>query len=78
MTTNFFNNLEPIAFADSASDDTLAFRHYQPEKLVLGKSMREHLRFAVCYWHNFVWPGYRPLWLGDLSATMVRRRFERG
>ena len=44
MTTNFFNNLEPVKFNDS--DSNLAFRHYQPEKLVLGKSMREH--FAVC------------------------------
>ena len=37
MTINFFNNLEPVKFNDSANDSTLAFRHYQPEKLVLGK-----------------------------------------
>ena len=37
MTTNFFNNLEPIAFAGSASDNSLPFRHYQmdPEDLIL-------------------------------------------
>ena len=35
----------------------MAFRHYDRNKLVLGKRMEEHLRIAVCYWHTFVWPG---------------------
>ena len=41
-------------------DKPFKFRWYDPEKKVLGKPMREHLRFAVCYWHSFVWPGTDP------------------
>ena len=37
--------------------DPLAFHHYDAGRRVLGKTMAEHLRFAVCYWHTFVWPG---------------------
>jgi len=33
------------------------FRHYDKSRKVLGKTMAEHLRIAVCYWHSFVWPG---------------------
>ena len=36
------------------------YRWYQPEQLVLGQPMAEHLRFAVCYWHSFDWPGTDP------------------
>jgi xylose isomerase len=35
----------------------LAFHHYDPARVILGKRMDEHLRLAVCYWHSFVWPG---------------------
>ena len=38
----------------------MTFRHYQPDELVLGKRMEDHLRFAACYWHSFVWPGNDP------------------
>ena len=37
--------------------DPLAFRYYDPERVVLGKKMADHLRMAVCYWHTFCWPG---------------------
>ena len=60
MSTGFFGSVERIAYAGPDSDDPLTFRHYQPDELVLGKSMQDHLRFAVCYWHNFVWPGNDP------------------
>lgn len=35
----------------------LGFRSYDPDRKVLGKRMEDHLRFAVCYWHTFCWPG---------------------
>ncbi|HKT27445.1 xylose isomerase [Dyella sp.] len=53
---SYFNHINPIQQAGAAKD-ALAFRHYDPARLVLGKRMDEHLRLAVCYWHNFVWPG---------------------
>jgi xylose isomerase len=54
---NYFQHIEPIRYAGPNSASPLAFRHYDPSKLILGKRMDEHLRLAVCYWHSFVWPG---------------------
>ena len=56
----YFHETAPIRFAGAASTDPLAFRHYEPDRLVLGKRMAEHLRFAVCYWHSFSWNGFDP------------------
>lgn len=53
----YFPGVDKIRYEGPASDSPLAFRHYDADKLVLGKPMREHLRMAVCYWHTFVWPG---------------------
>jgi xylose isomerase len=57
MGTGFFGDIAPIRFEGAQSDNPLAYRHYQPDKQVFGKTMAEHLRPAVCYWHNFAWPG---------------------
>lgn len=53
----YFDQVAPIRYAGADAADSLAFRHYDPSRLVLGKRMDEHLRLAVCYWHSFVWPG---------------------
>ncbi|MCT7377738.1 xylose isomerase [Chelativorans salis] len=60
MSTGFFGDIKPVAYEGPDSDNPLAFRHYNPDEKVLGKRMEDHLRFAVCYWHNFVWPGNDP------------------
>ncbi|MFK7889393.1 MAG: xylose isomerase [Granulosicoccus sp.] len=60
MSTGFFGDIQPIAFGGSESTDPLTYRHYQADELILGKKMQDHLRFAVCYWHSFVWPGGDP------------------
>jgi xylose isomerase len=57
MGTGFFGDIAPIRFEGAQSDNPLAYRHYQPDKQVFGKTMAGHLRPAVCYWHNFAWPG---------------------
>jgi len=54
---SYFPDVQPIRFEGPGSDSPLAFRHYDANKLILGKPMREHLHMAVCYWHTFVWPG---------------------
>jgi len=46
----------PIPFAGSSPDD-LAYQVYDPDRMVAGKRMEDHLRIAVCYWHSFNWPG---------------------
>ena len=57
--TDFFDTVpEPVAFAGKgAGDDGPAYRVYDPDRMVQGRRMEEHLRIAVCYWHSFNWPG---------------------
>jgi xylose isomerase len=48
---------ERVAFGGLSSTDRFAFRVYDPDRMVLGKRMEDHLRIAVCLWHSFNWPG---------------------
>ncbi len=71
--TDFFDGIPAIRYEGPDSDNDFAFRHYNPDEEVMGKRMEDHLRFAVCYWHNFAWPGGDPFggqtflrpWFGD-------------
>jgi xylose isomerase len=56
-STNQFTQFDKIRFKGQASDDPLSYRYYDKDRVVLGKTMREQLRIAVCYWHTFCWPG---------------------
>ncbi len=58
--TPFFDAIAPVSFEGPDSADPLAFRHYDPDAIVLGKRMEDHLRFAVAYWHSFAWEGGDP------------------
>ncbi|MGU3401151.1 xylose isomerase [Brucellaceae bacterium D45D] len=60
MTTGFFGDIEKVRYEGEDSDNPLAFRHYNPDEIVLGKRMEDHLRFAVAYWHTFAWEGGDP------------------
>ncbi|MEX3070467.1 xylose isomerase [Vibrio alginolyticus] len=53
----FFKHINKIKFEGNQTTNPLAFRHYDEDRIILGKSMKEHLRFAACYWHNFRWGG---------------------
>jgi xylose isomerase len=58
MTDDFFTEVpEPVPFGGLEATDPLAYRVYEPDRLVLGKRMEDHLRIAVCLWHSFNWPG---------------------
>ena len=71
--TDFFKNIPQIQFEGPESRNEFAFRHYNPEEVVAGKTLKDHLRFAVAYWHSFAWPGGDPFggqtfdrpWFGD-------------
>lgn len=54
---SYFEHIPAIRYEGPQSDNPLAYRHYDRTKRVLGKTLEEHLRIAVCYWHTFVWPG---------------------
>jgi xylose isomerase len=55
-----FKNIGRIKFEGLASDNPLAFRWYDENKMVAGKTMKEHLRFACAYWHSFNGNGADP------------------
>ena len=55
--TEFFPDVSPVRFEGPGTDTDLAYRYYDPDRVVLGKRMDEQLRLAVCYWHSFNWPG---------------------
>ena len=57
MSEQFFNNVNKIQFEGPDSTNPFAFRYYDEIQVVNGKTMKEHLRFAACYWHNFCWAG---------------------
>ncbi len=54
---DLFNTIPKVSFEGAASTNPFAFKAYDPHKKILGKTMQAHLRFAVCYWHTFCWPG---------------------
>lgn len=60
MPTGFFGDTQRIRYEGENSTNPLAYRHYNPDEIVLGKRMEDHLRFAVAYWHTLVWPGTDP------------------
>lgn len=63
---SYFKNINKIQFEGVGSDNPLAFKHYNENELVLGKSMKEHLRFAVAYWHTLTMNGSDPFGQGNM------------
>ena len=63
-----FPDISQIAYEGPQSKNPLAFKHYNPDALIEGKSMRDHLRFSVVYWHTFRGTGSDPFGAG----TMLR------
>ncbi|MFO1478028.1 MAG: xylose isomerase [Verrucomicrobiota bacterium] len=57
---NVFKNISTIRYEGPDTRNRLAYRHYNPDEKVEGKSMREHLRFSVVYWHTFRGMGTDP------------------
>ena len=72
----FFPGIGKIRFEGRESDNPLAFKWYDENAVVAGKSMKEHLRFAIAYWHSFCGSGSDPFggathaypWLGGADA----------
>ncbi len=57
---DYFPEIKKIPFEGPKSRNPLAFRYYNADEIVEGKSLREHLRFSVCYWHTFRATGADP------------------
>jgi xylose isomerase len=66
--SEFFDEVpDRIRYAGPDSDDPLSFRWYDPDRVVAGRRMEDHLRFAVCYWHSFAWDGFDIFGAGTLD-----------
>jgi xylose isomerase len=65
--TTAFKNIAKIRYEGPASKNPLAFKHYNAEEMVEGKTMSEHLRFAVVYWHTFRGTGSDPFGAGTMQ-----------
>ena len=53
VTNNFFPDIDKIKYEGPESDNPLSFKYYKEDKLVAGKTMKDHFRYAVAYWHSF-------------------------
>ena len=70
---SFFKDIPDIRYEGPDTANDFAYRHYNPDEVVAGKTMADHLRFAVAYWHSFAWEGGDPFggrtfdrpWFGD-------------
>ena len=80
---SYFDSIPPVRYEGPGSGPGLAYRHYNANERLLGKTMQDHLRLAVCYWHTFVWPGSdvfgqgtfsRPWHEGADELTLARRK----
>ena len=60
----YFKGIDKIKYEGQFSDNPLSFKFYDPEKVVAGKTMREHFKFAIAYWHTFCGQGADPFGSG--------------
>jgi xylose isomerase len=77
MTQEFFPGVpERIPFGGLRAEEPFAYRVYQPDRMVLGKRMEDHLRIAVCYWHSFAWPGSDVFGVGTFDRPWLDPRVD--
>jgi len=62
-----------IRYAGPESKNPLAFRHYDPAEVIDGKTLKDHLRFSIAYWHSFRGTGSDPFGPGPISRLWERR-----
>jgi len=56
----YFKGIDQIKFEGKESDNPFAFKYYNPDKVVAGKTLREHFKFAIAYWHTLCNTGGDP------------------
>ena len=79
--TDFFKDIPAVTYEGPNSTNEFAFRHYNPDEVVMGKRMEDHLRFAVAYWHSFAYQGHDPFggqtllrpWFGETMALAKQK-----
>ncbi len=72
MSESFFTGVEtPIRFGGLDSTDPLEFKVWQPDRVVLGRTMAEWLRPGACFWHSFAWDGRDMFGIGTLDRPWL-------
>ena len=87
--SEYFKNVGKIMYEGKDSDNPFAFKYYNPDEIIDGKTMKDHLRFAVAYWHTFQGTGGDPFGPGtavrpwgsvsdpmELAKEKMRANFE--
>ncbi|MGG3557789.1 xylose isomerase [Peribacillus frigoritolerans] len=69
---NYFESVNKVSYEGKDSKNPLAFKYYNPEEVVGGKTMKEQLRFSVAYWHTFTADGTDPF-----GAAMMQRSWNK-
>jgi len=70
--SSIFCGFDTIRYEGPESQNLLAYRWYQPDRIVLGKPLRDHLRFAVAYWHSFCWSGADPFGIATIDRPWMQ------
>ena len=73
MSTNYFADVAPVRFGGPETATDLAYRYYDKDRVVLGKRMEDHLRFAVGFWHSFCWNGFDVFGAGTFGGEPTAR-----
>ena len=66
MAKTYFPSIGKIPFEGKGSDNPMAFRYYDENRIVAGKTMKEHFKFAIAYWHSFCGTGGDPFGPGTI------------
>ena len=72
--TEFFKDIKKIEFEGKESDNPLAFKFYDPSLKVNGKTLEQHLRFAIAYWHSFGPNGADPFGMDTKDYPWLRNK----
>ena len=85
MTKTFFADIPHVKYRGPSTTDNFAYKYYDKDREIRGKSMEEHLRLAVCYWHTFCWDGFdifgagtfgRPWHAGDNDQNAALQKLD--
>lgn len=72
MSASYFADFDTVQYEGPDSTNDLAYRWYDKNRVVMGKRMEDHLRFAVCMWHTFCWPGSDVFGAGTFSRPWLQ------
>ncbi|RZS96930.1 xylose isomerase [Cecembia calidifontis] len=69
MSKTYFPGIDKIQFEGKGSKNPFAFKFYNPDQVVAGKTMKEHFKFAIAYWHSFCGNGSDPFGPGTIKRA---------